>query len=107
MKVGSSAEMQECTDEGALKDVAPTWHSRLVRLKSAAIERKLWHFQMASPKNLTLGEASGFSSSYVNDCAPCVVFSQTFLTALGAARPTPCAKLLGNSYRTRMANTEI
>jgi len=71
------AQKQEALTLG---DIAPTWHGRLLeQLPRAGPRRILWHHQMALPETRVVGEAYGFSSSYMRDCDRCTVFSQAFL----------------------------
>jgi hypothetical protein len=75
------SRMQECTSQLELGDVVPIWQSRLERPLEAGHRRMLWHLRMASPESCIVGEACGFSSSYVNNNAASAAFSQAFLDA--------------------------
>ena len=64
----------------ALKDIAPSWHTVLLEEKCRAnrLKRYPWLVLMASQETCVVGEAYGFSSSYMEDCAECATFSQLF-----------------------------
>jgi hypothetical protein len=77
----SVAALQEYAESAlTLGDIAPTWYRILgQRLQAYSLKRLLWYLHMASPETCIVGEAYGFSSSYMRDCADCVMFSRVFL----------------------------
>jgi hypothetical protein len=76
----SVAALQHAESALTLWHIAPTWYGILgQRLPAYSPKRLVWYLHMASPETCIVGEAYGFSSSYMKDCADCVTFSRVFL----------------------------
>ena len=71
-------EQQQESAPLTLKDISPSWHDILLKLPASGLRRILWQQHLAYPETCIVGEAYGFKWSYVNDCANCREYSQTF-----------------------------
>jgi hypothetical protein len=61
-------------------EICPSWSARIEKGLPAQLspKRLRWHAEMVSPETCIVGEAHGFSSSYMNSCETCRRFSSEF-----------------------------
>jgi hypothetical protein len=54
--------------------ISPVWAERLEKsnkLSALSLKRIMWYFELKNPSRCVVGEAHGFSSSYMSYCTPC------------------------------------
>lgn len=66
-----------------LEDISPRWASRFKELPLPLLSLKGigWSFQILSAELCVVGEAYGYSGSYINNCEKCAEFGYEFVTS--------------------------
>jgi hypothetical protein len=64
----------------SFEEICPSWSARMEKGLPGQLspKRLRWHAEMVSPETCIVGEAHGFSSSYMNSCETCRGFSSEF-----------------------------
>jgi hypothetical protein len=62
--------------------ISPVWAERLEQSKKLpplSLKRIMWYFELKNPSRCVVGEAHGFSSSYMSYCTPCSKIGWKFM----------------------------
>jgi hypothetical protein len=65
-----------------LEIISPVWAERLERSKELSplsLKRLMWYFELKNASRCVVGEAHGFSSSYMSYCTPCSKIGWKFM----------------------------
>jgi hypothetical protein len=81
-----------------LKDISPKWYRRFEELPLPIFSAKgiSWSFQMLFAETCVVGEAYGYSGSYINECSACHAIGYEFVTSF-----------LSRSYDNLKENEEV
>jgi hypothetical protein len=81
-----------------LEDISPKWSHRFEQLPLPVLSARgiSWGFQMLFAETCVVGEAYGYSGSYINECARCHAIGYEFVTSF-----------LSRSYGSLKENEEV